>query len=179
MQQKHILGKDGRAIPSRTKVAYRGECVSGPITLLNITIFYCNCVSSLFARVCFGSLVVSVASDLRRVFLAAALFRGIDLAARDYVVVRFAFTSLYMSVVRLLPYYFGTVYRPTLNLQVFLNGLSRKLQPVFSYGGYLNYQARESRKGLLNQHSQRPTLYWLQMESLKTCTHDICWSDLF
>ena len=93
--------------------------------------------------------------------------------------VRFAFSSLYMYVVRLLPYYFGTVYIPTFNLQVFLNGLSRKLQPVFSYGSYLNYQARESRKGLLNQHSQRPTLLGLQMESLKTCTHDICWSDLF
>jgi hypothetical protein len=87
--------------------------------------------------------------------------------------------NLQMYVLRLYPYYFGTVYIPTFNLQVFLNGLSRKLQPVFSYGGYLNYQARESRKGLLNQHSQRPTLFWLQMESLKTCTHDICWSDLF
>jgi hypothetical protein len=122
----------------------------------------------------------SLASDLRRVFLAGALFRGIiDLASRDYAVVRIAFTSVYMSVVRLLPYYFGTVYRPTLNLQVLLNGLSRKLQPVPKYSGYLNYQARVSRKGLLNQHSQRPTLFWLQMESLKTCTHDICWSDLF
>ena len=70
-----------------------------------------------------------------------------------------------MYVLRLYPYYFGTVYIPTFNLQVFLNGLSRKLQPVFSYGGYLHYQARESRKGLLNQHSQRPTLLGLQMES--------------
>ena len=84
-----------------------------------------------------------------------------------------------MYVLRLYPYYFGTVYIPTFNLQVFLNGLSRKIQPVFMYSGYLNYQARESRKGLLNQHSQRHTLFWLQMESLKTCTHDICWSDLF
>lgn len=84
-----------------------------------------------------------------------------------------------MYVLRLYPYYFGTVYIPTFNLQVFLNGLSRKLQPVAFHGGYLHYQARESRKGLLNQHSQRPTLFWLQMESLKTCTHDICWSDLF
>ena len=83
-----------------------------------------------------------------------------------------------MYVVRLLPYYFGTVYRPTFNLQVLLNGLSRKLQPVFMYGLYLNYRARVSRKGFLNQHSQRPTLYWLQKESLKTCTYDICWSDL-
>ena len=73
---------------------------------------------------------MSLASDLRRVFLAAALFRGIYLAVRDSLVVRFAFTSLYMYVVRLLPYYFGTVYRPTFILQVFLNGLSRKLQPV-------------------------------------------------
>ena len=87
--------------------------------------------------------------------------------------------NLQMYVLRLYPYYFGTVYIPTFNLQVFLNGLSRKLQPVLSYGGYLHYQARESRKGLLNQHSQRPTLFWLQMESFKTCTHDICWSDLF
>ena len=49
----------------------------------------------------FGSLVVSLASDLRRVFLAAALFRGIYLAVRDSIVVRFAFSSLYMYVVRL------------------------------------------------------------------------------
>ena len=87
--------------------------------------------------------------------------------------------NLQMYVLRLYPYYFGTVYIPTFNLQVFLNGLSRKLQPVLIYGWELHYQARESRKGLLNQHSQRPTLFWLQMESLKTCTHDICWSDLF
>ncbi len=44
---------------------------------------------------------MSLASDLRRVFLAAALFRGIYLAVRDSIVVRFAFSSLYMYVVRL------------------------------------------------------------------------------
>ena len=90
----------------------------------------------------------------------------------------FAFTRLYMYVVGLLPYYFGTVYRPTLNLLVSLKNLSRKLQPVAFHGGYLNYQARDSRKGLLNQHSQRPHLFWLQRYSSITCTHDICWSDL-
>ena len=93
LQQKHILGKDGRAIPSTRKVAF-----VGPITILNSTIFCGNCVSSLFARVWFGSLVVSLASDLRRVFLAAALHRGIYLVVRDSIVVRFALSCLYLTL---------------------------------------------------------------------------------
>ena len=88
----------------------------------------------------FVSLVVSLASDLRRVFLGAALFWGTYLAASnclDFSICfsfGFAFTRLYMYVVGLLPYYFGTVFRPTLNLLVSLKNLSRKLQPVPVYG---------------------------------------------
>ena len=52
-------------------------------------------------------------------------------------------------------------HRPSNNLLVSLKNLSRKLQPVAFHGGYLNYQARDSRKGWFNQHSQRPHLYWL------------------
>ena len=80
LQQKHILGKDGRAIPSTRKVAF-----VGPITILNSTIFC-------------GNLVVSLASDLRRVFLAAALHRGIYLVVRDSIVVRFALSCLYLTL---------------------------------------------------------------------------------
>ena len=78
-QKKHILGRDGPASPATTKVAYRPKCLSAPLTILyynyiivtlyiyyTINILYCNCIRSLFARVCFGSYLFRIPSFLCR-----------------------------------------------------------------------------------------------------------------
>jgi hypothetical protein len=60
--QKKNLGRDGPAVPSTTKVAYRPKCLSAPILYYTITILYYKCISSLFPRIFFGSLLFRIPS---------------------------------------------------------------------------------------------------------------------
>ncbi len=97
MHKKHILGRDGPAVPSTTKVAYRRKSLFATITILyynyiivrlyiyyTITILYYNCISSFFARFFFGSLLYRIPSCWGHFFLGSRLVFVASILARYF-----------------------------------------------------------------------------------------------
>ena len=86
MQQKQILGKDGRAIPSTTKVAYRRNCLSALISILyynyiivTLYIYYTITILTFLAVTFVGETVVAV-TFVALTFLAVT-FLGVNFLA--------------------------------------------------------------------------------------------------